>query len=151
MLRRPILRSAIGMAVLFCVDGCDGSPAVAPDGGLASIDRDIVVSPLPLQPAFSPTIHDYAVHCAAGKNPLTIAVTAQSGSTRLVQPTPTEPAGSQSLELELDEDQAAVVEMGPAGDADRYWIRCLPHDFPVIAATHHDAAVAPSPGWYLVS
>src|SRR5260370_39506314 len=96
MLRRLTLRSAIGMTVLFCVDGCGGSPAVVPDGGLVSADRDIVVSPLPLQPAFSPAIHDYAVHCAAGKNPLTIALTAPSGSTRSAPAPPSPPARSRS-------------------------------------------------------
>src|SRR5260370_9212413 len=88
MLRRLTLRSAIGMTVLFCVDGCGGSPAVVPDGGLVSVDRDIVGSPLPLQPAFSPAIHHYAVHCAARKNPPTIPLTAQTASTPLRPPAP---------------------------------------------------------------
>ena len=111
---------------------------VAPNAVQAAIPNDqvaIVVtgsvtgmtSSPSFQPAFSPSIHDYAIYCQTGVNVVTFAF---AGAT---------PAG---VEVSLGENQAAVVEAsnGP------FWVRCLPHDFPAIAVTGSASAV---PGWYL--
>lgn len=109
------------------------------------------VSPLALSPVFSASTHDYVVRCAAGTNALTIAMTAKAGgSVRLVAPTTTQASASQTVPVQLAENQAAVVEAADAdGATAEYWIRCLPADFPAITATAHPAAGTPTPGWYL--
>jgi hypothetical protein len=109
------------------------------------------VSPLALSPAFSPSIHDYVVRCAAGTNSLTIAMTAKPRSTVwLAAPTATEPSASQTVPVQLSENQAAVVEAADAnGLRAQYWIRCLPADFPGLTVAAHPANGTPTPGWYL--
>ncbi|HEX7667519.1 MAG TPA: aryl-sulfate sulfotransferase, partial [Polyangiaceae bacterium] len=57
--------------------------------------------------------------------------------------TVTDAAGSETFELTMLEDQAVVVQ-------DRYWVRCLPADFPGITVKTNPAVGAPTPGWYLV-
>lgn len=96
--------------------------AVAVTGSITSM-----TSNPSFRPAFSPSIHDYAISCQSGVNVITFAF---AGAT---------PA---SVVVSLGENQAAVVEAsnGP------FWVRCLPHDFPVMAVTGSARAV---PGWYL--
>lgn len=95
---------------------------VAVTGSLTSMTSDPS-----FRPAFSPSIHDYALYCQSGVNAMTLTFAG-------VTPT--------SVAISLGENQAAVVEAsnGP------FWIRCLPHDFPVMTATGSAGAV---PGWYL--
>jgi hypothetical protein len=109
------------------------------------------VSGLTLQPAFDPSIHDYALRCAAGGNSVTLSMTAEpGGSVRVIAPFTTQPRPSRTLPLALTGNQAVVVEGTDAdGAAAQYWIRCLPSDFPAITATPHPAAGEPTPGWYI--
>jgi hypothetical protein len=51
--------------------------------------------------------------------------------------------GTTSDVFQVGEDQALVVR-------GRYWIRCLPHDFPQITVSHPSGG-APTPGYYLVN
>jgi hypothetical protein len=90
----------------------------------------VKVSPLTLTPAFSASVSDYYVRCAAGANPLTVSVTDTSGTTEYA--------------LTAVENQAIVVD-------DQYWIRCLPSDFPTIAVTQYPDVGAPTAGYYLVN
>ncbi len=106
----------------------DASTAV--DGGDGGAVVGIATSPLPLVPAFSPSITDYYVRCASGDNAVTLTVT--------------DADGPHESDLVLAEDQEVSVR-------GQYWIRCLPHDFPVITVTTHPDAGAPTPGWYLVN
>lgn len=101
--------------------GASGAgPGVADDEIIS-----IAVSPLDLVPAFSSSITDYYVRCDAGANQLTLTTTSASGtSTRNVTLAP--------------DEQTSV--------ADKYFIRCLPPDFPVITVTKNGA---PTPGYYL--
>jgi len=145
---RGMMRTTI-VAACFILGAC--TTATGPDATNEPTERSITVSPLSLNPPFSPSIHDYTVRCAAGKNPLTIDMLARSGTARLVQPTTRTTAASQSVDVELDENEAAVVEFAVGDETHPYWIRCLPHDFPVIVATRHPELGAPSPGWYLAS
>jgi hypothetical protein len=108
------------------VDAGPGEGGAGDGGGLV----DLQVSPLAMTPAFSPDVHDYAVRCAAGDNPVTVTMTTS--------------AGTNTLAFDLLEDQAVVVQ----GD---YWIRCLPHDFPELVVTTHADAGAPTPGYYLLN
>ncbi len=137
----------------------DGTPSTARDFCVAGACEtlppplsSLTVSPLALRPAFSPSIHDYAVLCDAGTNSLALGLTAAPGaSVSLAAPLATMAGGSTTVMVSLQEDQAAVVEATDAsGAVERYWVRCLPHDFPVLAATPHPEAGTPTPGWYLM-
>ena len=101
------------------------------EAGQADVGSDeltsISVAPLPLIPAFSGSITDYYVRCAAGANSLTLTTSRASGET--------------SHELSLLPDEAVAVD-------DRYWIRCLPPDFPSLTVTRRGT---PTPGYYLAS
>jgi arylsulfotransferase ASST len=112
----------------------------------------LTVSPLELRPAFSPSIHDYAVACSAGSNSLTLdAIAAPGGSVSLIAPFTTEPAASMTVTVQLNENAVAVVQATDASAVvEQYWIRCLPHDFPILSATRHPEAGSPTPGWYLM-
>jgi hypothetical protein len=111
------------------------------------------VSPGGFKPAFARSTFDYVVACAAGTNTLTFDMAAvPGGSVRLVAPTTTSRSPSQSATVQVAENQAVVVEAVDAtGGAARYWIRCLPHDFPPITVTPHPEAGTPTPGWYMTS
>jgi hypothetical protein len=121
------------------------APPVEP---LASLST----SPLALSPAFSSSTFDYVLRCAQGDNSVTFTMSAvPGGSVALVAPTATEPSASQTATVTLAESQAAVVEASDADGAKaRYWIRCLPNDFPPLSATSLPAAGTPTPGWYLI-
>lgn len=121
------------------------APPVRP---LASLST----STLALTPAFDPGVFDYALRCAAGTNSVTIAMSATAGATvHLVAPTTTTPSASQSPTVPLTPNQAAVIEAtDAAGSSVRYWIRCLPPDFPGITATPHPANGTATPGFYLL-
>ncbi|HEY1695996.1 MAG TPA: arylsulfotransferase family protein [Polyangiaceae bacterium] len=148
-------------------DGGRDASADAPDDSAATFDGGTtapalallaVSSPaqggpvaVELTPPFSPSIHDYAVRCAAGPNLFTIAVTAATGSeSLLVQPVPSPSLPSQSLTVQVNENQAVVAAATNPAGTEEYWVRCLPHDFPQIAWTPHPAAGTPPPGYYLV-
>ena len=46
--------------------------------------------------------------------------------------------------------QAAVIQAkGANGVTEEYWLRCLPHDFPLVSASPHPELGTPTPGWYL--
>src|SRR6185437_7717466 len=106
-----------------------GPDAGPPDVGAGDVGTGDVLAiglpPFALVPAFSPTTHDYYVRCAAGDNPATLVVDYTSGETQTPET--------------LVPDQALTV-------AGQYWIRCLPPDFPALAA-----GGAPTPGYYLVN
>ena len=111
----------------------------------------LAVAPITLKPTFSSTTSDYTLACAAGTNSVMISMTAvPGGSARLVAPTETASAQTQTVPVNLNENQAAIVEATDAqGRSADYWIRCLPHDFPPMVVTPHPANGAPTPGWYM--
>jgi hypothetical protein len=84
---------------------------------------DIATSPQ-MSPLFSPSIHDYVIHCASATNSITFTVNGAPITKTLV------------------ENQPEIVQ----GNGAPYWIRCLPHDFPPITATPMNGG--PSPGYY---
>ena len=108
-----------------------------PAGALHTLD----VSPGPLTPAFSPDGHDYGVICSAGSNAWTVTASAVPGATVSI-------AGADSSgDVTVTENQAVVVTVTLANaTSDQYWIRCLPHDFPVLSVNRPDD---PTPGYYL--
>ncbi len=78
-----------------------------------------------MAPAFSPSVYDYAVRCAAGANAFDV--------------TYTDATGAHAQTVTLVPDEALVV--------DGYWVRCLPPDFPLLTVAAHGAG--PTPGWFL--
>lgn len=107
--------------------------------------------PIVLIPPFSPDIHDYYVRCEAGPNVLTVSMTASaSAESLLLQPTPSPSLPKQTLSVRVNENQAVVVAATNATATIEYWVRCLPHDFPVMQWTAHAAAGTPPAGYYLL-
>ena len=126
----------------ICVAGSCTQPPLA----------SLTVSPLLLHPDFSPSISDYAVVCSPGTNTVTLEMSAVAGGTvALSAPANTPWAPSASISVSLTEDEAAVVLAQDAtGFTQQYWIRCLPHDFPLVAPSPHPEIGSPTPGWYLI-
>ncbi len=112
-------------------DSDDDNAGQGGEGGAGSVvPEDVVtsltVSPLDLFPAFSSSITDYYVRCAAGENALTLTTTSSA-------------SGTTTRDVTLAPDEATSV-------ADKYFIRCLPPDFPVVTVTKNGT---PTPGYYL--
>jgi hypothetical protein len=110
----------------------------------------LTVSPLTLSPAFSPTTTDYVVLCAAGTNTLAVTATAAPGGTvALTAPTTTTAGPSLSTSVTVNEGDPIVFAATDAtGRSSEYWVRCLPHDFPMVTVRHPHPG-GPTPGWYL--
>jgi hypothetical protein len=104
-----------------------------------------------LVPAFSPHVFDYYVRCAARTNPLTISMTAAAGSSsQLILPARSPSRRTQTLSLDVDENQALVAVATQGTARTEYWVRCLPYDFPVLQMTAHPEVGTPPAGYYLV-
>ena len=109
-----------------------------PSGAL----RSLTVSPGPLTPAFSPDGHDYGVICGAGANTWNVSTVAVPGATVAVA------GADQAGNVTLNENDAVVVTVTLANSqTEQYWVRCLPHDFPILTANRPDD---PAPGYYLM-
>ncbi len=113
--------------------------------------RQLTISQLTLGQTFSPDAHDYTVRCVAGANPLTVHAVGAPGTTvsitrsSAIGITPSGQIADQTVSL--GEDEAFVVRAGrPGAVPEQYWVRCLPHDFPVLRTT---GAETPDAGWYL--
>jgi Arylsulfotransferase (ASST) len=150
-------RIAFGFAPAALWVACQSSspdPGKVVDGADASANgpmQSLTISPLALTPAFSPSIHDYYVRCAAGSNALSVSMTAAEGATvALLEPSMTAPASSLQKSVVVAEDQAIVVSASLGSAATEYWVRCLPHTFPRLATSLHPAAGTVVPGYYLV-
>jgi hypothetical protein len=139
------------------IGGIDTSTSSASSGDAtstgmtsASTLSSLKVTPLGLNPEFTPSNHDYFVACSAGTNTLRVVASAIPGAmVRLLRPTTTMAASSQNQRVDLLEDQAIVLEVEASELRDQYWVRCLPHDFPLVTATSHPSEGSPTPGWYL--
>ncbi len=145
---------AVDAAVDVPVDAAADAAAEA-DAGPPALVGLRVSSPtsdaLTLEPAFSPAIHDYSVRCAAGSNALTVSMAASRGaSSLLVQPFPSPARDIQTLDVNVTEDQAIVAAATNAAATTTYWVRCLPHDFPLLRWTPHEGAGPRTPGYYLL-
>jgi hypothetical protein len=104
-----------------------------------------------LVPAFSPTVYDYYVRCAAGTNALQVSMKASPGARSLLtQPVPSASLAMQTIAVSVSENQAIVAAASDGAATVEYWVRCLPHDFPRIEMDLHPEAGAPPPGYYLV-
>jgi hypothetical protein len=104
----------------------------------------MAVYPLAMSPSFNSATQDYAVRCQTGVNNLVIALSARAAIT-----VGTKRGTFITVAVALGENQAAVVYAplpGSTRPAVRYWIRCLPHDFPVLQV---NKAAGASAGWYL--
>jgi Arylsulfotransferase (ASST) len=111
------------------------------EGPLASI----ATSPFSLTPAFDPKITDYVLRCSSRINSVQVALTARPGSRINVRGNN---RAAIILQQVLVENQALIIEShGPKNPGGtEYWIRCLPHDFPLLGVARPGS---PPPGWYL--
>jgi hypothetical protein len=129
-------------------DGAAGAPyltalSVSVTGASPQVTR--------LVPTFSSEVHDYYVRCAEGTNALTVSMTASPGSSSLLlQPAPSGSLPQQILSLDVNENAAIVAAATDERGTTEYWVRCLPHDMPVLNWTAHPEIGTPSPGYYLV-
>ncbi len=135
---------ALGPAA--CSD--DDRPLARPPTGPATL-ASLTVAQLPLTPEFSPDVHDYAIACSAGLNPLTFAAAAAPGAVATFRaPLAREVGDGTPAFAMIPEDSAVVIDVqGGEGATSEYWIRCLPADFPVLQATRWAAT---NPGYYLL-
>src|SRR5262249_24553513 len=80
-------------------EATDGPPAIS-----------VSVSPLPLIPPFSPTIHDYAVRCSSGINELALDLGASPGGSFSISGSELDaPTENQLVQVGISEDQAIVL------------------------------------------
>lgn len=107
------------------------SSALRALGAAPGLDR----VPLPGQP-------DHTVHCPVGGGPISIAAVAAPGATVSIGGGPPAASAETTLTMAVD-GLVGIRASGPAG-VEEAWLRCLPHDFPRLAAT----GVSPTPGWY---
>jgi hypothetical protein len=140
--------AALAVVLALFVTGCSsGSSPPVSNGEVRVVENDagvtgtvnvgdsanpvtaIAISPLDLEPRFSPDIENYVVRCPSGKNDVTVTTTDSSGSL--------------DFAVTMVEDHAVVV-------AGKYWIRCLPHDFPIISSKPHPEVGVATPGWFLI-
>jgi hypothetical protein len=104
-----------------------------------------------LVPPFSSQVFDYYVRCVAGKNVLTVSMTAPPGtSSALVLPTTSRSSPKQTVSLSVEENQAIVATATAGSATTEYWVRCLPHDFPQLLMQAYPEVAVPLPGYYLV-
>jgi hypothetical protein len=101
--------------------------AITVSGTLRNMTSNPSFGPPGSPTAFSPSTFDYAIYCKSGVNNISLSF---AGVT---------PA---SATVSLGENQAAVVQASNG----QYWIRCLPHDFPVM---HFSGSGSEFPGYYL--
>jgi hypothetical protein len=89
---------------------------------------------------------DFTVHCPAGGGTITIAAQAMPGATVAVDGQPG--ATTSSVTVPIAEDALVRVRAtGADGAIEDHWLRCLPHDFPILAAAGRSA----TPGWFRAS
>jgi hypothetical protein len=115
----------------------------------SSLQNLVATSPsfsAPLNPAFSPEIYNYVLACPSGPSSVTFTMTAASGTIQVGGAV----GATESATVSLTTDQAAVIQApGSRGSGQRvrYWVRCLPPDFPPLKVVS-DTDTAP-PGFYL--
>lgn len=120
---------------------------------------NITTRPLTLSPAFDQATTDYVLRCHAGVNAVQVTLSAASAGKIAVGK---DRGPSVAIKVNLVENQALVISgpsQGPSNDSSasrqtdsasrgnaQYWIRCLPHDFPLLRVR---GPGTPWPGWYL--
>ena len=141
---RTCLYASTSMQVVVDVIGTFG-----PGGAL----HQLSIGQLTLDQPFTPDAHDYTTRCSAPGSTGTATVHAMgaTGTTVTIAPStaaaPTGTGSTADLTLPLTENEAFVVRAGVVGGTpEQYWVRCLPHDFPVLSVTGTET---PNPGWYL--
>lgn len=109
--------------------------------GTSSALRTLGASP-GLDRAAAPGQPDHTVHCPVGGGQIRIAALAAPGATVSVA------GGTAAASVDVTRTMAidsvvAIDTAGPSG-TEHTFLRCLPPDFPALAAT----GVSPTPGWY---
>jgi hypothetical protein len=109
--------------------------------------RSLSASPRPLTTSFTPTGRDYAMACVAGNNRVTVTAVGLPGSTISISGA----VAPLQLSTVVDVTPNALVSIDistDGGATDRYFIRCLPPDFPTLTTQRLGKVAA---GWYLVT
>lgn len=109
--------------------------------GTSSGLRTLGASP-GLDRAALPGQPDHTVHCPVGGGPIRIAALAAPGATVSVGGGPAAAAVDVTRTMAVD-SVVAIDTIGPSA-TEHAFVRCLPADFPALAAT----GVSPTPGWY---
>jgi hypothetical protein len=157
ILGRPL--AALTLLTLACSSPRSSISSAATDGAapyLTELELSVSgllapSSPIELVPAFSPAVFDYYVRCAAEVNALAVSMTASPGaSSAVVQPIRSPAQPTQTVTLSANENQAIVATATAGNVTTEYWVRCLPHDFPVMNMAKHVQAGTPPRGYYLL-
>ena len=146
---RALLAVAIGAAVTIISAACGGgaedrtTPATTtvPDIPTDARLQSLQVDGGSLQPAFNAQATDYAMACKDGPNKFHLNATATPGATVSV-------VGAKSGDVQVTPDELIEIIVQKGEGRHRYWIRCLPPDFPKLVV---DRPGNPSPGYYLFS
>ena len=148
-------RSLASLPLLAFVwfSGCGSSSSPEPstvavnESDSPPILLSLSVSPLAMTPEFNADVHDYVMPCTAGDNPIALTATAASGATvDVITPTTTVVSTGQEIDITLAEDDPVILQTSLGDEHQSYWLRCLPHDFPVIDfAAHPNAGTRHSP------
>ena len=109
--------------------------------------RSITVSPKTLTTNFVASGRDYAIICDAGTTRVTVTAVSLPGYTVVIGAasalnrlaTLMDVTPNQLIEIDVEQGVTIV---------DRYYVRCLPSDFPAIHATAYGIT---TPGWYMVT
>ena len=109
--------------------------------GTSSALRTLGAAP-GLDRSAAPGQPDHTVHCPVGGGPVRIAALAAPGATVSVAGGPAAASVDVTSTMAID-SVVAIDTTGPSG-TERTFLRCLPPDFPALAAT----GVSPTPGWY---
>ncbi len=138
--------SALGTNGLICVSSVIQTHVVIDveaSFGAPGALQGLTVSGGALHPAFTQDGHDYGVICNAGSNAWTVSPRAVPGATVAVS------GANGAGQVTVAEDDLVTITVTKAdASSEQYFVRCLPHDFPVLAVARPDD---PAPGWYLTS
>lgn len=115
-MRTPLVACVVGLALLAGVEGANGERRAE---ALA-----VATNPA-LFPSFSPFVHDYVIRC--GNGPVDVSVDAPAGTEVSIDGGP-DRNGMFTANVPIREGQAFTIS--PTTGRGRYFVRCLPTDFP---------------------
>ncbi len=129
---------------------------MAPDAGIAYLTDLSVTSTnshaVTLTPKFSPDIRDYFVRCTSATNEFEVTITAADGAeAQLTRPVTSPLRATQKVTVTPNEGDAIVAVVTEGLARGEYWVRCLPHEFPHLIWSRHEAAGSPPPGYYMIA
>jgi Arylsulfotransferase (ASST) len=117
------------LRVVVTASNSAGSATAASTATVEALPASTQVKLIPtLFPAFSPGVSDYVTRCS-GASPVQVWVAAASGDSVAVDGAPAA-AGVHTFAVQLGPGQAFSLDLTSKGASGRYYVRCLPPDFP---------------------